>query len=125
MYMKLQKFGAKSATADSCFGLIVLFIISESMHGMHACLHAEYILAPPNTPSPYIYMGQKVNYRARAASQLTGCPNATNINRKYNLSLTLYKLSCLMKMIVRKAIVRQRHQYLTAKIVSSTTKQKK
>ena len=22
MYMKLQKFGAKSATADSCFGLI-------------------------------------------------------------------------------------------------------
>ena len=69
-------------------------------------------------------MGQMDNYRAYTASCLTGCPNTTNINRKYSLSLILCKLSCLLKMIVGEATVTQIHQYLTAKIVSSTTKQK-
>jgi hypothetical protein len=78
-----------------------------------AHLHLEYILTPSNAPFPYIYMVQKVNFRVRAASHLTGCPNTTNINRKYNLSLTSFKLLRLLKMIVREATVRQRHQYLT------------
>ena len=82
-----------------------------------------YIFAMGNAPFPYISMGLSVNFRARAASRLTGCPNTTNINRKFNLSLTSCKLSRLLKMIVHEATVRQRHIYLTAKIVCSTTKQ--
>ena len=41
------------------------------MHGTHVCLHLGYILALPQCPFPYIYMVQKVNYRARAVSCLT------------------------------------------------------
>ena len=95
------------------------------MHGTHTYLHPEYILAPPNAPFPYIHMDQMVNYRACAVSRLTECSNTMNINRKYNLSFTLCKLSHLLKMIISEATVCQRHQYFTAKIVSLTTKQRK
>ena len=39
---------------------------SDSMLGTHMRLHPEYILALPNAPFSYIYMGQKVNYRSTA-----------------------------------------------------------
>ena len=83
-----------------------------------------YTFVRGNAPFPYISMGQYVNFRARTMSRLTRCPNTTNINRKFNLSLTSCKLLCLLKMIVHEATVRQKHLYLTAKIVCSTTKQK-
>ena len=66
-----------------------------------------YIFVRGSAPFPYISMGQQVNFRGRAASRLTGCPNATNINRKFNHSLTSCKLLCLLKMIVHQATVRQ------------------
>ena len=39
---------------------------SDSMLGTHMRLHVhlEYILALPNAPFSYIYMGEKVNYRS-------------------------------------------------------------
>ena len=89
----------------------------KNMHGIN--------FARGNAPFPYISMGQWVKFRVHTASCLTGCPNTTNINRKYHLPHTSCKLLHLLKMIIRKAIVCQRHLYLTAKIVCSTTKQKK
>ena len=63
--------------------------------------------------------------RVHAESCLTGCPNTTNINRKYNPSPTSSKLSRLLKVIVCEATVRLRHLYnMTTKIICSTTKQK-
>ena len=43
-YMKLQKFGAKSETADSCFGLIGLHQCSAAL----ACTQVHYTCAWPH-----------------------------------------------------------------------------
>ena len=107
------------------------FTISESMCGIHVRMVniiSGVLVMPCQHPSPMHFLWRKRStmglYRAHTAGHLTRCPNTMNINRKYNLSFTSYKLSCLLKMIIRKATVRQRHLHLTAKIVCSTTKQK-
>ena len=70
----------------------------------------------------FLWSNRSTLGRVLRASRLTGYPYTVNIN-KFNLSLASCKLSRLLKMIIYKAVVHQRHQYLTAKIVCSTTKQ--
>ena len=67
-------------------------------------------------PFPYIYMEQLVKYRVHAAGCLTRCPYTTNINRKYDLSLTLCKLLRPLKMIVLEATVCQRTNIRCGKV---------